>query len=434
MIKLRTFRGGVHPPENKELTSGKKIETIPAPDILIFPLSQHTGAPCKPTVQKGDKVKVGTMIGTSDQFISSPIHSSVSGTVKSIENASHPVVGRFQAIVIENDKEDIKEEPLHSNKEIEKLSAEEIIKIVKEAGIVGMGGAAFPTYVKLSPPKEKKIDTLIVNGAECEPYLTCDHRLMLEKGKEIIEGIKLIKKVLKLEKCIIAIEENKTDAIEKLNTLTVNEDIEVISLKVKYPQGGEKQLIKSVLGKEVPSGGLPMDVGVVVHNVGTLLAIYEAVHLGKPLYERVITVTGKVKKSGNYLVRIGTPLKDILNFCEADLDNTGKIILGGPMMGISQQDIETPVVKGTSGILVQNEDEIIKGEEMPCIRCGKCVEVCPAYLLPTQIAKTVKVEKWEDLERYHIKDCMECGSCSYVCPSNIPLVQYIKLGKTKTQK
>jgi electron transport complex protein RnfC len=431
MIKLRTFRGGVHPPENKELTSGKKIEKIPASDILIFPLSQHTGAPCKPTVQKGDKVKVGTLIGISDQFISSLIHSSVSGTVKSIENASHPVIGRFQAIVIENDKEDTKEEPFHSNKDVEKLSTDEIIKIVKDAGIVGMGGAAFPTYVKLSPPKEKKIDTLIINGAECEPYLTCDHRLMLEKGKEIIESTKLVKKVLNPQRCVIAIEENKPDAINRLKELTQNEDMEIISLKVKYPQGGEKQLIKSVLGKEVPSGGLPMDVGTVVHNVGTLFAIYEAVHLGKPLYERVITVTGKVKKSGNYLVRIGIPLKDILNFCEADLDNIGIVILGGPMMGISQQDIETPVIKGISGILVQDKDEVIKEEESPCIRCSKCVEACPAYLIPTQIAKIVKAEKWEDLERYHIKDCIECGACSYVCPSNIPLVQYIKLGKTK---
>jgi electron transport complex protein RnfC len=433
MLRLRSFRGGVHPKENKELTSGKKIESIPAPDILIFPLSQHTGAPCQPVVKKGDKVKKGTPIGTSDQFISSPIHSSISGTVKSVENASHPIVGRFQSIVIENDKEDTKEQLLHSNKNIEKLSADEIIKIVKEAGIVGMGGAAFPTHIKLSPPKEKKIDTLIINGAECEPYLTCDHRLMVEKGKWIVEGIKLVKKVLTPKKCIIAIEENKTDAIEKLNTLTVNEDIEVVSLKVKYPQGGEKQLIKTVLGKEVPSGGLPMDVGVLVHNIGTLFAIYEAVHLGKPLYERVITVTGEVKKSGNYFVRIGTPLKDILNFCEVDLDNIGKIILGGPMMGIAQQDIETPIVKGISGVLIQSKDEVIEGEELSCIKCGRCVEVCPAYLLPTQIAKIVRAEKWERLEEYHIKDCIECGACGYVCPSNIPLVQYIKLGKVKLQ-
>ncbi len=433
MIKLRSFKGGVHPPENKNLSSGEKIIPIPPPQILIFPLSQHTGAPCQLVVKKGDKVKKGTLIGASEKFISSFIHSSISGTVKSIENTPHPVVGRFQSIVIENDGQDIAEEPISPNKNIETLSSDEIIKIVREAGIVGLGGAAFPTHVKLSPPKEKVIDTFIANGAECEPYLTCDHRLMIEKGEEIVEGIKILRKILTPKKCIIAIENNKTDAIEKMAELVQNEDIEVVSLEVKYPQGGEKQLIKTVLGRDVPSGGLPMDVGVLVHNVGTLFAIYEAVYLGKPLYERVITVTGEVEKPGNYLVRIGTPVKDILNFCEVDWDNAGKLIFGGPMMGIAQQDIETPLIKGTSGILVQSKDEVIEDEEAPCIRCGRCVETCPAYLLPTQIAKVVRAEKWGKLNELHIKDCTECGACSYVCPSNIPLVQYMKLGKLKLQ-
>ncbi|MCK4905025.1 electron transport complex subunit RsxC [bacterium] len=433
MIKLRPFRGGVHPPENKHLSCDKEIIPIPAPKILFFPLSQHTGAPCQPIVQKGDKVKRGTLIGTCEKLISSPIHSSVSGTVKSIENSSHPVIGRFQSIVIENDKQDLTEESISPKKNTGNLSADEIIKIARDAGIVGLGGAAFPTHVKLSPPKEKVIKTFIANGAECEPYLTCDQRLMQEMGKEIVEGIKIVKQVVSPERCIIAIENNKPDAIEQIKELTRNEKIEVIAIKVKYPQGGEKQLIKTVLGKEVPSGGLPMDVGVVVHNVGTLLAIYEAVNFGKPLYERVITVTGKVKNPGNYLVRIGTPIKDILDFCQIDWDNVGKIILGGPMMGISQQDIQTPIIKGTSGILVQSKDEIIEDTEAPCIRCAKCIEVCPAYLLPTQIAKVVKAEKWERLSQLHIKDCMECGCCTYVCPSKIPLVQYIKLGKIKTK-
>ena len=433
MNKLLNFRGGVHPPGNKYLSCDKEITPIPAPEILFFPLSQHTGAPCQPVVKKGDKVKRGTLIGTCDKLISSPIHSSISGTVKSIENASHPVIGRFQSIVIENDKQDLAEESISPKKNTENLSADEIIKIVRDAGIVGLGGAAFPTHVKLSPPKEKVIKTFIANGAECEPYLTCDQRLMFEMGKEIIEGIKIVKKVIAPERCIIAIENNKPDAIEQMKELVRNENIEVIALKVKYPQGGEKQLIKSVLGKEVPSGGLPMDVGVVVHNVGTLLAIYEAVKFGKPLYERVITVTGAVRNPGNYLVRIGTPVKDILDFCQADWDNIGKIILGGPMMGISQQDIETPIIKGTSGILVQSKDETIEDEELSCIRCGRCVEACPAYLLPTQIARVVKAEKWERLNALHIKDCIECGACSYVCPSKIPLVQYIKLGKIKTK-
>ncbi len=428
---MRSFRGGVHPPENKKLSSGKEIIPIPPAEILIFPLSQHTGAPCQPVVKKGDKVKRGTLLGTSEKLISSPIHSSVSGTVKSIENNSHPVIGRFQSVVIENDKQDIAEESISPKKNTENLSPNEIIKIIRDSGIVGLGGAAFPTHVKLSPPKEKVIDTFIANGAECEPYLTCDHILMMEMGKEIVEGIKLVRKILNVKRCIIAIEDNKPDAIEQMKKLTQRENIEVVSLKVKYPQGGEKQLIKTVLGREVPSGGLPMDVGVLVHNVGTLLAIYEAVNFGKPLYERVITVTGAVEKCGNYLVRIGTPVKDILNFCGVDWDNAGKIILGGPMMGISQQDIETPIVKGTSGILVQNKDEVIKDEEAPCMRCGRCVESCPAYLLPTQIAKVVRAEKWERLDELHIKDCIECGVCSYVCPSKIPIVQYVKLGKIR---
>lgn len=431
MNKLCSFRGGIHPPENKNLSSCAKIIPIPPSKILIFPLSQHTGAPCQPIVKKGDAVKRGTLIGTSEKLISSPMHSSVSGTVKSIENNSHPIIGRFQSIVIENDGQDIAEEPISLHKDTKNLSSADIIKIVREAGIVGLGGAAFPTHVKLSPPKEKVIDTFIANGAECEPYLTCDHRLMIEKGKEIIEGIKIVRKILNPKKCIIAIENNKTDAIEKMAELAKNEDIEVVSLQVKYPQGGEKQLIKTVLGRDVPSGGLPMDVGVLVHNIGTLFAIYEAVRFGKPLYERVITVTGKVKKPGNYLVRIGTPVKDILNFCGVDWDNAGKIIFGGPMMGIAQQDIETPLIKGTSGILVQSKDEVIRDEEAPCIRCGRCVEICPVYLLPTQIAKVVRVEKWERLDKLHLKDCIECGACSYVCPSKIPIVQYVKLGKIR---
>jgi len=433
MNKLLNFRGGVHPPENKYLSRGKEITPIPAPEILYFPLSQHTGAPCQPVVQKGDKVKKGTLLAASDKLISSPIHSSVSGTVKSIENAAHPVLGRFQAVFIENDKQDLVEESISPRKNAENLSADEIIAIIKEAGVVGLGGAAFPSHIKLSPPKEKVIKTFIANGAECEPYLTCDQRIMLETGKEIIEGIKIVKKILAVERCIIAIENNKRDAIEQMRDLVRNENMEVIPLKVKYPQGGEKQLIKSVLGKEVPSGGLPMDVGVVVHNVGTLLAIYEAVKFAKPLYERVITVTGAVKNPGNYLVRIGTPVKDILDFCHADWETIGKIILGGPMMGISQQEAEVPVIKGTSGILVQSKGEVTQDEETACIRCARCVESCPAYLIPTQIAKVVKAEKWERLNALHIKDCIECGVCSYVCPSKIPLVQYIKLGKLKTK-
>ncbi|HIE43940.1 MAG TPA: electron transport complex subunit RsxC [Candidatus Omnitrophica bacterium] len=430
---MYSFKGGVHPPEHKELTSDKKITPIPQPKVATIPLLQHVGSPCQATVQKGDSVKKGTLVGKSEKFISAHIHSSISGRVKSIQNTPHPVIGRFLSVLIENDGEDSAEKPISEGRNIEELTPEEMRKSIRDAGIVGLGGAAFPTHVKLSPPKEKVIDTFIANGAECEPFLTCDHRLIVEKGEEIIKGIKIVQKILKPQRCIVAIEENKPDAIDNMRRLTEKEDIEVVSLKVRYPQGGEKQLIRAILGREVPSGGLPMDVGVVVHNVGTLFSIYEAVYLRKSLYERVITVTGEVEKPGNYLVRIGTPIRDIVDFCGADVERVGAIICGGPMMGVTQSSLDAPVIKGTTAILLQGKNQLLEREESPCIRCGRCVDVCPAYLIPTQIAKFVRAERWEKLGEFHIKDCIECGCCGYICPSNIPLVQYIKLGKSKMQ-
>jgi len=431
MNKLYTFPGGIHPSCRKESSSSVAISAVPLPPEIIIPLSQHIGAPGEPVVKKGDMVKRGTLIGKSDKFISAPVFSSVSGKVKSIENTPHPVIGRGLSVIIENDGEDTCE-PALSDKKVENLSSEEILGLIKQAGIVGMGGAGFPTHVKLSPPKGKPIDTFIANGVECEPYLTCDHRLMLEKGKEILKGIQLVTRLLSPSRCIIAIEANKPDAVQKMRGLVIREkETEVVVLKVKYPQGGEKQLIKAILNREVPSGGLPLDVGVVVHNVGTLQAIYEAVYLGKPLYERVVTVTGEVKKPGNYLVRIGTTFRHLLQYCEAEEESIAKLISGGPMMGLAQASLDTPVTKGTTGLVVQGKEDLETAEEQLCMRCGRCIDACPVFLLPTQIVKVVKAERGERLEGLNIKDCIECGCCGYVCPSKIPLVQYIKLGKNK---
>ncbi|MBC7190245.1 electron transport complex subunit RsxC, partial [Candidatus Aerophobetes bacterium] len=406
-MRKKTFRRGVHPPEKKELTEEKKIEKIPLPPQVVVPLSQHTGAPCKSLVQKKDKVKEGQKIGDVDAFISCPVHSPLSGKVVSIEKFPHPTLGEADAIIIEKEEEnpqswDEKDVDLFS------LSPEDIRKIVREAGIAGMGGAAFPTHVKISPPPGKKIDTIILNGCECEPYLTSDYRIMLERPDDCIFGLKAIMRACGAQKGYIGIEDNKKEAIKLLQQNVKDEkDIEVVTLKTKYPQGGEKMLIKAILGREVPSGGLPLDVGVVVSNVGTACAISEAIKKGKPLIERVITVTGNgIERPSNLLVPIGTPLKYILEYCGLK-ENASAIIMGGPMMGIAQWSLDVPVIKGTSGILVFTEDEIRREEEQPCIRCARCVDHCPVGLMPTTLAKLIKAEKWESLSEYNIMDCIE---------------------------
>lgn len=433
-MKTRTFKQGIHPSGNKGLTKDKKIERIPSPPQLIVPLSQHTGAPCKPLVKKKDKVEEGQKIGDHDAFISCPIHSPVSGKIISIDKFPHPTLGQAEAILIEREGEDRKN---WNSKEIDlsSLSPEDIRKKVREAGIAGMGGAAFPTHVKISPPPNKKIDTVILNGCECESYITADHRIMIERPEDCLFGLKAIMRATGAQKGYIGIEDNKKDAISLMQEVVKNEDsIEVIPLKAKYPQGGEKLLIKAILGREVPSGGLPLDVGVVVNNVGTAVAISEAIKKDKPLIERVITVTGSgISKPSNLLVPIGTPIRYILDLC--GLKESAKVIIaGGPMMGIAQYSMDAPVVKGTSGILVFTEDEIIQDKEEPCIRCARCVDHCPMELLPTILAKLVKAEKWEMLGEFNIMDCIECGCCSYVCPSKIPIVQLIKWGKNEYRK
>ena len=429
----------IHPPGLKESTILKKIERVPLSKKVILSLSQHAGAPSEPIVKVGDSVKTGSLIARAKGFISSNLHSSVSGKVVAVEDNIHPVVGSFKAIAVESDGEDIKVFS-DSRKNASSFSKEDIVNIVKDAGIVGLGGAAFPTHVKLSPPRGKNIDTLIINGAECEPFLTCDHSLMLERPKEILLGIDLVARALGVKDVTIGIEDNKIDAIEKLRNALISlrsqaSGVSVVKLKTQYPQGGEKQLIKTLLNREVPSGGLPLDIGCVVSNVQTIFAIYEAVYFGKPLYERVVTVSGSfLKEPKNVLARIGTPIKDLLEFCGFDAgQNVYKIIMGGPMTGVAQFSLDVPVVKGTSGILVLDKSFKSPGD-ISCIRCSRCIEACPAALMPCMIGIGAQNNRFDIASSYSPLDCIECGSCDYVCPSKISLLQLIKLAKREAKK
>ncbi len=428
------FKGssrGVQLPENKHHTE-KPIELLPLPEKVIIPLQQHIGAPCTATVKRRDKVLIGQTIGNSDRFVSAPVHATVSGEISATTMVVNPPTGQLvTALVITPDGED-KWAELEAPKNPESLSIKDILRKIREAGIVGMGGATFPTHVKLSPPEGKKIDTLILNGCECEPYITSDHRVMLEYGEKVLSGLNVVRKVLSSDNVYIAIEDNKKDAIEHMEELVakmaLKDNFKVISLKSKYPMGAEKTLIKSLLGREVPIGGLPLDIGVVVHNVSTAKAIHDAIFEGKPLVERVITVTGAVKNPKNLLVRIGTPLRNLIEYCGGIDGKANEVILGGPMMGISQPDLDFPVIKGTSCVLVMESSPI---REQDCISCGKCLEVCPMYLIPTTIVKYAKAGRYDDCEEAYIADCFECGACAYICPANIPLVQYIKIAKSE---
>lgn len=432
-----TFRGGIHPPEFKELAEEKPIEVMSRPKQVVIPLSQHTGAPAKPVVNVGDEVKVGTLIAEPVGMISAAMHASIAGKVKAIEPWVHPVLPMpAKSVIIEAADEDELDPAIkpRSESQIEKLSADKIREIVRDAGIVGLGGAAFPTSVKITPPKDAVIDTLIINGAECEPFLTADDRLMREQPEGIIQGAKILAKALGLDKAYVAIEHNKPEAI-KVMTETATKvwpEAEVITVKTKYPQGAEKQLISAILKREVPRGGLPFMVGVVVQNAGTAFAVYEAVAKRKPLYERVLTVTGPgIAEPKNLLVRIGTLAADVISYCGGVTADATKFISGGPMMGIAQSNLEVPVIKGTSGMLFLNEKKKLfqVSEEVNCLRCGHCVGICPMGLVPCEIARMGEYEKLEDAENWGILDCMECGSCAFVCPSGRRLVQWIKYGK-----
>ncbi|OFR36044.1 electron transport complex subunit RsxC [Porphyromonas sp. HMSC065F10] len=431
---LKTFsKGGVHPEENK-ISHDSPIQVQPIPKTVSILLGQHIGKPATPVVSRGDEVKVGTLIAKADGFVSANIHSSVSGKVKKIETILDASGYQKPCITIQCDGEDIWEETIDRTPEIVrdiKLSSEEIIQRIAECGIVGMGGATFPTNVKLMPPKDATPECVIINGAECEPYLTADHRTLLERGEEVLIGLQILMKSVSVTKGYVAIENNKRDAIDKLTQLASSmPGIEIVPMKVKYPQGGEKQLIDTVLKRRVASGKLPVTEGAIVQNVGTALAVYEAVQKHKPLVERVVTVTGKaVKNPCNLLVRIGTPLSELIETAGGMPRSTAKLVSGGPMMGKAVYSDEIPVAKGTSGVLMLLEEDTKRRPMRNCIRCAKCVGACPMGLNPAFLMRDTVYKDWDALEANHVYDCIECGSCSFICPANRPLLDHIRMGK-----
>ncbi len=437
-----SFPGGTHPPQNKNLTRESRIQPGPAVKQVAIMLSQHTGAVCHPLVSKADSVQAGQKIGDSDAFVSAPVHSPINGEVKEIALQSHAVLGRSLAVIIEADPENNPPKQPYAKFEDDfnenSFSAEQICDAVRQAGIVGMGGAGFPTRVKIEPNPKQPKETMIINGCECEPYITCDYRIMLEWTKQIIAGIKLARKAAVCSKVYIGIEDNKPQAIEAMNAAvekSSNGDaIKVVAVKTKYPQGGERQLIKAILKKNVPTGGIPPMIGVLVLNVATVAAIAEAVVRGSPLTHRVVTVTGEgIANAGNFYVPIGTQVSELIESCGGLTKEAVKVILGGPMMGIAIADLTTPIIKTTGAITVLTKEQIggakFAGRQTTCIRCGRCLEACPEHLNPTRIAHAVKSNLLEVAESYYMSACTECGCCSYVCPANIELTGYIKTGK-----
>ncbi len=432
-MNLKTFPGGVHPHDNKHYSKNSPIREISIPEKVVIPLSQHIGAPANPIVKVGDEVLTGQVIAEAGGFVSIPQHATISGKVTKIDIFPSPVGTSQMAIEITGDGKDTWV-PLADDADVLFLSAEEMKQRIKDAGICGMGGAGFPTIVKLSPPEDKPIDTVILNGVECEPYLTSDYRLMLERSEDIISGLKVIMKVLGAKNGYIGIEANKPDVIELMQKLTKKEsDIRIVGLKLRYPQGAEKQLIYAATKRRVPNrGGLPMAVGVVVQNVGTAVAVYEAVRYKKPLIERVIAVTGSVvARPSNLKARIGTSFATLVEFCGGTTGPIGKIVSGGPMMGFAVPNLEPPMIKGSSGLILLNPKEAHILQEKTCLRCGRCVDVCPMNLFPSLIAQAVKVQDYDTADKAGMTDCMKCGSCAYVCPAHIRLVQWIDTGKIK---
>jgi Na+-translocating ferredoxin:NAD+ oxidoreductase subunit C len=439
MISLFTFpQGGVHPPESKELTAGLSIEVMPVPDELELILGQHIGAPCTPTVAKRSEVKEGEVIGQVVKGLGVPLHSPVAGKVKDIGMSAHPMRTSAPSITVTVDHGVVP--VVYEKIDWENQEAKELLAKVHDAGIIGIGGAGFPTHVKLNPPADNPINTLILNGAECEPYITADHRQMLEYAAEVVEGAKIILKILGVQKCIIGIENNKPDAISAMikaakEGSTSKYLVSVNALKVKYPQGSEKQLIQAVTGRKVPAFALPSAVGVVVHNVSTARAIYDAVAFGKPLCEKVVTISGKgIKRPANLLVKIGTKVCDIVEYLGGITPGLAKVVMGGPMMGFAVSNLNIPVTKTTSAILFLTEDEIDTRPHSQCIRCGWCLDACPMGLEPKEIGIYVEANRAEDTEPLGVFECFECGSCAYVCPAKRPLVQFIRLAKMKAKR
>jgi electron transport complex protein RnfC len=425
------FQGGVHPADEKHRTRGLAVETAPLPERLFVPLSQHIGAPARATVKKGDRVLAGQVIAEPVGFVSVPQHAPTSGTVRSVDLCAHPMGSPQPAVEIEVDGEDTWAEPLAPIADPIAAAPEELRRRALDAGLVGMGGATFPTHVKLSPPPEVKIDAVILNGVECEPYLTADHRLMLEAPQKVLSGLRAILAIFGLQKGWVGIEENKPDAIELLGGLARESGYaEVVPLRVRYPQGAEKQLIHAVVGRDVPSGALPMAVGSLVQNVGTAAAFWDAVSTGRPLVERVATVTGPaVRQPRNLRFRVGTPISHLLQLCGGLTEDAAKVLLGGPMMGLAQHDLSVPATKGCSGLLCLPESMVRSASPGPCIACGRCVDACPMGLSPTTIARCIDNELVAEADAWNALDCIECGCCSFVCPAWIPLVHSIRYAK-----
>ncbi|HAE40103.1 MAG TPA: electron transport complex subunit RsxC [Candidatus Riflebacteria bacterium] len=430
MLEPKSFAGGLHPPEMK-LTSDKAIKNLPLPDRVVLHVSQHIGAPAKPSHKITDKVSCGEVVAEAGGYVSAPIHATISGSVIAVGNFMHPFGVPSPAIVIERDP--AVAEPSFTSENGLELSVAEIKKRIQDAGMVGLGGATFPTHVKLSPPDTKPIDTVILNGVECEPALTSDHRLMLEETDKVINGLQLIMKALNAKNGIIGVENNKPDAIKALDDkLKALPNITVQPLKVKYPQGGEKQLIYACLGREIPSGSLPMDVGVVVQNVASAAAIADAVNMKRPLLERIVTLAGNcVTNPGNYRVRIGTTVCDFIDMTGGLKKDVPlkKVIMGGPMMGFALFDLHIPIIKGTSGVLCWDSEEAAQPHETSCLRCGSCIRACPMGLMPQKMKQLIDHRKWDKVDEIGMLDCIECGCCAYACPSALPLVQSFKLGK-----
>lgn len=427
----KTFRHGIHPAEHKKQTQGRLIERMPFPSELVLPLSQHLGAPSKPVVSVADKVYRGQLIAEADGFLSVPLHASATGKVAAIEKRPHPSGNLVDAIVIECDQSS--PQTLYNERPLDwrHLSTADLIRAIQQGGFVGLGGAAFPTHVKFSVPEGKRVQFLLINGCECEPYLTTDHRIMLEYADSLLLGTRIIQDMLKAEKSYISVETNKWDAIKALLD-QVPEDLacEVIPLQTKYPQGAEKMLISAVLKREVPRGRLPIDVQVMVSNVGTIAAIGDLFSWNQPLIERVVTVAGPgIENPSTLLIPLGTRLRDILNYCGGLTDRAQQILFGGPMMGSPQYNLEVPILKGTSGIVCLEDIQVLERREYPCIRCSACLDACPVFLNPSQLGSLARMGRYEEMLELNIMDCMECGSCAYVCPSNIPLVQRFSVAK-----
>jgi len=437
MKGLLSFKHGVHPPENKDITSGIASRRFPFPDEIVLPLSQHIGAPAEALVSPGDRVERGDVIAKAAGFISSAVHASAAGTVKSIELWPHPGGTMVPSIRIAVDPNSTQMRRPRSVPRWQDVKEEDLSKEIARAGIVGLGGAAFPSHVKMNPPKDQSIELLLINGCECEPYLTSDHRTMLERPDDVYTGIRIALKALGITRAVIGIEANKPDAIDIMRKAVPGDlDVTIQPLEVKYPQGAEKMLIKAVMDREVPSGALPGAIGAVVQNVATAANVAVAFETGQPLIERIITITGRgIKKPGNWVIPFGTKLRDVIEHCGGLTDDAAEIVFGGPMMGLGQANLDVPVLKATGGILILSKDECKHQDIMPCIRCGKCLEACPVFLNPQMMGALAKAERYEELaDEAHLADCMLCGSCSFVCPSNIPLSQMFTAARTQMKR